>query len=184
MKINNEALLAAIEEAPESASLRELLRALDLGGGVRTLLRKRLKELEAQGRVERVGGSNWRLPRAKPAKGALTGTLSINRRGMGFVRLDEESAARFRGDGDVMVTQLDLADALDGDKVEVGRIDITHRGAQGEILGVIERAQHDFVGYFQRIDKNRGEVTPRSAFLHRTISVPLPDDKFDVKNLE
>jgi ribonuclease R len=184
MNPNADDVLALLRRWNTPVPTRDLARELDVAKGERVEFRAFLKTLERRGLIERVHGRAWQAARSKPETQRLTGTLSVNRRGTGFVRLDAECSERVEGHRDIFVSELDLADALDGDRVVVALSGISHRGARGRIAEVLERAHARFVGQYQLTGRGRGQVTPRNASIHRIVRVPEPDAELGVRNLD
>ncbi|MDK2973325.1 MAG: ribonuclease [Candidatus Sumerlaeota bacterium] len=186
MNYDADAILAVIRKAEAPISTRELIRQFNVPKGARVDFRRELKVIERRGQIERVAGQTWRLPLKKAAPAStgsgLTGTLSINRRGTGYVRLDEASREKLQGTGDVMVAELDLADGLDGDTVGVQVLRETPKGLRGRITEVFDRAHPTVLGQYQKTGKGRGEVLPRSMSIHRSIRVAEPAAKLGVAN--
>jgi len=90
---------------------------------------------------------------ASPEKlGFITGKLSVNPRGFGFL---------LKEDGDIFIAPNDMADALNGDMVMITltrRKDQNSR-AEGRVIKVIERGNYEIVGTFQN-SRNFGFVIP------------------------
>jgi ribonuclease R len=107
----------------------------------------------------------------------------MTRKGFGFVRLDADSQ-QASGVRDVMINERDLEDALDGDLVRVEVTRDSRQGSRGRVKGVIRRARTLIAGLYQQTSERRAEVWPRNPRLPRRISVPLPDKKLGVGNLE
>ncbi|HMF20344.1 MAG TPA: ribonuclease R [Gemmataceae bacterium] len=107
-----------------------------------------LKTLEKQGRLE--FGKNHSV-RPTPPHGTATGIFRKNENGFGFVRPHVVDGSVGK---EIYIPQEAVGDAATGDEVLVrikrkpGR---AHLGPSGEIMQVLERATHQFVGtYFER----------------------------------
>ena len=84
--------------------------------------------------------------------GFLTGKLSVNPRGFGFL---------LKEDGDVFIAPGDLGDALNGDRVMVSLNGKSAKDSrpEGRVVRVIERGSTEIVGTFQN-SRNFGFVIP------------------------
>ena len=155
----------------DAASLaRRILQFLDNNYGQEFNAKQIIKKLEirdalTKGGVEPVlqklvdNGSISKTPRnyfsSNQEPGFITGTVdNVNPR-FGYVIPDDPSVS----DGDILVKEADLKQALDGDRVRImiypmkgktGRV-------EGKVLEIIERVRDEFVG--------RVEISPRFAFV-------------------
>jgi ribonuclease R len=89
----------------------------------------------------------------------VRGTLRVHPRGFGFVELDDA------GEADIFIPKPYMADALDGDSVEV-IIDtsaISPKGPEGKIYAVCERARKTLVGTV--IEISGGKISVYSQLL-------------------
>ncbi|SDC60404.1 RNAse R [Algoriphagus faecimaris] len=155
----------------DAASLaRRILQFLDNNYGQEFNAKQIIKKLEirdalTKGGVEPVlqklvdNGSVSKTPRnyfsSNQEPGFITGTVdNVNPR-FGYVIPDDPSVS----DGDILVKEADLKQALDGDRVRImiypmkgktGRV-------EGKVLEIIERVRDEFVG--------RVEISPRFAFV-------------------
>lgn len=179
MRISQDQVFSAVEQAaPEELSLREIARELSVPPSMRGELRRVLRDLEQEGRIETAGTRTWRLPlakrKAKRAEPELAGVMQVARKGFAFVRLESDL-------DDVFISEPDQGDALDGDRVEVEITRMASRGPRGRVVRVLERAHKTIVGQFQPTGRQRGEVSPRSSSLDRRITVPLPKKELGVE---
>ncbi|MGD8871917.1 MAG: ribonuclease R, partial [Gemmatimonadota bacterium] len=141
---------------------KELARALDVPKHQYRSFRRLLQGMEKAGAIRRIKGHRYVLSRGTDQ---LTGTLSVTRRGDGFVRPD--------GSGqDVFVPGGRLAGALEGDRV-VAVIDRrpAGRNPEGRIVEVLERARETVVGTFHRL-KRVSFVIPMGEKLEREVLIP------------
>ena len=119
-------------------SIYELQELLDLKSSEGfTLLLKMLNHLEDSSRIVRNDRNEYLLIENS---NYIVGTLSINKRGFGFVSIDEDS-------DDIFIASRDLKDAFNLDKVLVELK--KHQGGnrqEGRIVKVIERGQTRLVG--------------------------------------
>jgi len=175
-------ILKVLRSADGAVALQEIHRRLP--GSDRILLRRMLKAMAKRGEVVCHHGKYWEIASPKKRGKLLSGMLAMTRKGFGFVRLDAESQ---RGAGDlrdVMISERDLGDALDGDVVRVEVLRDTRMGSRGRVTGVMKRARTHIAGLYQQTSERRGEVWPRNPRLPRRISVPLPDKKLGVEDFE
>ncbi|MCB2156101.1 ribonuclease R [bacterium] len=184
MPINEKELLHLLSKAHGTMSLREMMRDLNLHSAERRDLQITLRKLDRTGRIERVGGKNWRVVSRKTQSKVLIGLVQVVSSGNGFVRLDPHSAEAAEGERDVMVFEEDLADALDGDTVAVELTRRTSRGLRGRIVDVLERARTELAGMFQQSDRTRGEVIPRDKSIQRRIEVAMPPKELGISNFD
>lgn len=95
----------------------------------------------------------------------LVGTISINRKGIGFLQREGEEE-------DILIPQSDLGTALDGDKVMVRRKGKRFEREAGTVIKVVERKARNIVGVF-RTSRAFAFVKPDNPKIHREIYVPL-----------
>ena len=132
-----------------------------------------LKTLEKQGRLE--FGKNHSV-RPVPPHGTATGIFRKNENGFGFVRPHAVDGSVGK---EIYIPQEAVGDAATGDEVLVrikrkpGR---AHLGPSGEIVQVLERATHQFVGsYFER--EGQGYVRVDGTVFSHSIYVGDPGAK-------
>ncbi len=112
-----------------------LMRMLGLHRRMKKELEDRLDDLVRQGRIIRLRGGAWGLVEQLRL---VTGTLSIQRSGMGFV-LPEE-----KGRDDIYVHPYQMGDAWHGDKVVVALLPGRHgKNPEGRIVRVVERGRKE-----------------------------------------
>ena len=168
--------------------LDDLIRFLDLSRRDKKPLELLLDALQAEGRVIRLRGGKW--VEASQAR-IVTGVLSIQRSGAGFVTPDtvqdspEDAPQAVDGGGrkraeprlqpDIFIHPGFLGDAWHGDRVEVALQPAPqHRGGrprnpEGRILRVLERRQKELAVHVTRNRTPRGVLCrpadPRLDFL-------------------
>lgn len=132
-----------------------------------------LKNLAKQGRLE--FGKNQAV-RPIPPHGTATGIFRKNEAGFGFVRPHAVDGTVGK---EIYIPQEAVGDAATGDEVLVkirkkpGR---AHLGPSGEIMQVLERATHQFVGtYFER--EGQGYVRVDGTVFSHSIHVGDPGAK-------
>jgi ribonuclease R len=156
--------LGASERGPLKA--KELAQALGIAAAEYRRFRRLLTGLERVGKVYWVKGHRY----AVAAKlDLVTGTLSLTRKGDGFVRPDE------RGD-DVFVPAQRLATAMDGDRVVVRIERRPHgRSREGSVIRVLVRARKTVVGIFHS-GRRFSYVVPLNVRLNRDVLVASADE--------
>jgi ribonuclease R len=182
MEIREPEILKILRASDGAIALQEIHRRLP--GSDRILLRRMLKAMAKRGEVTCHHGKFWEIASPKKRGKLLSGMLAMTRKGFGFVRLDADSQRANRDMKDVMISERDLGDALDGDTVRVEVTQTTRMGARGRVTGVMKRTRTRIAGLYQQTSERRGEVMPRNPRLPRRISVPLPDKKLKVENFE
>ncbi|OUU20114.1 MAG: ribonuclease R [Planctomycetia bacterium TMED53] len=136
------------------------MRELPGWGKVETAeLEAALSDLENRGEMVFLFARGWF---ATSREGWFVGTLSIARRGFGFVR-----ALAVDPRGDVFIPIRRLRDGHHGDRVLValektrkGNPPLAGEGRSGKILEVIERSPRVFPGYFYEAEGGAGVVEP------------------------
>src|SRR5262245_59295418 len=173
-RVDSSVLLRTLEKANHPLGAAELLRASGLHGGQRTELKRVIRALVKEGRVERAG-QRFSLPgQRKPAvdqrpsrggrgRKVLEGTLSVHRDGFGFVDVGTEE--------DVFVPPHEARRALDGDRVKVEIV--TSRGrSEGRIVGVVDRQREALVGTYVERGGHEALVRPNDSSLPGPVRVP------------
>ncbi len=128
-------LMTLFREAHRPLKIDALMRMLGLHRRTKKELEDRLDDLVRQGRVIRLHGGAWGLVEQLRL---VTGTLSIQRSGMGFV-LPEE-----KGREDIYVHPYQMGDAWHGDKVVVALLPGRHgKNPEGRIVRVVERGRKE-----------------------------------------
>jgi exoribonuclease R len=164
----------------EAGTTREIGKLL--GARERELpeLQEILGELEEAGLAVHVQGRGWLSPRAQ---GWIVGTLTVNRRGFGFVRPANEDEQE---GGDLFVPERKIKDAHHGDLVLVkvrskGRDAARGRGKprvadaearEGRVLTVLRRSPRIILGRFWEEPAGGGVVEPLRHESVREIFVP------------
>jgi ribonuclease R len=174
-RVDSSVLLRTLEKADHPLGVAELLRATGMHGGQRTEVKRAMRALVKQGRVERSGerfsihgrrAASKDGPRHAPAprgRKVLEGTLSVHRDGFGFVDVGTEE--------DIFVPPHEARRALDGDRVKVEIV--TARGrSEGRIVGVVVRQREALVGTYVERGGNEALVRPNDASLPGPVRVP------------
>jgi len=123
---------------------------------------KMLNELEKEGTIVLTRKHRYGLPEKM---GLIIGRLQGHPRGFGFVIPNNP------GLNDVHVSLDNMKGAMHNDKVIV-RSNFSHRGQlEGEIIRILERANKEVVGTFEK-SKNFGFVVPDDSRLYYDIFIP------------
>ena len=165
---------------------KALARKLNVTSAHYSEFRKVLRGLIKENRVE--FGKNHTVRPAQP-HGSITGIFKRNPNGYGFVR---PHAIDGKPSPDILIRQDNSLDASTGDEVVVRITRKPNRpdlGPVGEILKILERASHNFVGtYFER--DGQGLVRIDGTVFSHSIYVgdpgakgARPDDKVVVEML-
>jgi len=174
-RVDSSVLLRTLEKAAQPLGVAELLRASGLHGGQRTEVKRAMRALVKEGRVER-SGERFSIPGRRPAARAgqrpapgarsrqlLEGTLSVHRDGFGFVDVGTEE--------DIFVPPHEARRALDGDRVKVELV--TARGrSEGRIVAVVGRQREALVGTYVERPGNEALVRPNDPSLPGPVRVP------------
>jgi ribonuclease R len=145
---------------------KELARALGVPTKDYRALKRLLSALERGGKVYRVKGGRYAIPRNLDL---VVGTLSVTRSGDGFVRPEG-------GGSDAFVRSSDLFSAMSGDRVVV-RIERRDpdRSPAGTVIRVLERARSSVVGTFHRA-RRFNYVVPLDRRMTRDVLIAAGDE--------
>ena len=124
---------------------------------------KTLVSLEESGKIYRTKKDKYiKVPDSNRVKG----TLSMHKRGFGFLRPEEEEVE------DVFIPPTAVNGALDGDTVLV-EVESSSRGdkTEGHVISIIERGVTKLVGEYNA-NKNYGFVVPDSKTFKTDIFIP------------
>lgn len=174
--------------------LDDLLRYLDLSRRAKDSLLNLLSKLEDEGRLLRLSGGRWTDAGKAPL---LSGVLSVQRSGAGFVTPDKKpgDASAHTGQRDIFIHPSAMGDAWHGDRVEIlsqlpnragrGPRGVSGRPAspEGRIVRVLERGQKELAVHVLRQDRAMREegvalcrpADPRFAFLVLADISALPE---------
>ncbi len=145
--------------------LKELAMLLNIPKSQREELKEVLDELLLEGRV----GISRKGKYGKPDLFAVAGVYTGHPRGFGFVTVEGR-------DEDVFIPEEKAGSALNGDTVQIV-IEETggKRRAEGTVIKVLERANHQIIGTYQK-SKSYGFVLPDNQKISRDIFVPQGKD--------
>jgi ribonuclease R len=162
MAMDSKSILKYIaSKADHPMRMKELARALEIGSDEYPRFRKSVKQLLDSGDL--VNLKRGRIGIAQQLNVAV-GTISITRSGSGF--LIREGAGE-----DILISQTNVGNALDGDRVMV-RLTGLHNGRQtGTVIKVLERAGRNIVGVFKQ-GRKFSYVVPDNPRIHRDIYIP------------
>jgi len=168
------------------AGYKQLVRELGLGGGrERRLLLEQLARLTASGRLVKMDGESWGLPRrdprpAAPRENQVAGRIHLHRDGYGFVRPNRGSAGtdtrQAAASEDIFIPPSEINAAMQGDQVLVeldpqkadGRV-------QGHVVRVLGRRYPTVVGIFHYAHGERERhnfLTPFDDRMTQPILIP------------
>ncbi|MEQ9401475.1 MAG: ribonuclease R [Longimicrobiales bacterium] len=153
------AALAASNRGPLKA--KDLARTLGIPNDGYRRFKKTLAGMERAGKIYRVKGNRYGLP---DAMDLVTGAASMTRSGDAFIRPDGKGE-------DVYVPSLNLATAMDGDRVVV-RIESRprQRNPVGRVIKILERARATVVGTLHH-GKRFAYVVPLDKRLSRDLLI-------------
>jgi ribonuclease R len=155
------------------ANVPELLRLLRLPPHRQQLLQGALRELEQSGRIARIKGNRYILPREADL---IPGRIRMNRQGKGFLQPDDA------GLKEIAIPEGATGTALHEDRVLVRR-DVRPKGLRsgaiesdtGTVVRILERRRTQMVGTLQRGRKFL-YVIPDDPRIPHDIYVPEPCD--------
>lgn len=166
MKQRKDMLRALIKE-PSYVPMKtkEIAALLNIPREQRGELQEVLDEMVAEGSL----GISKKGKYGKPEIFSLSGIFSGHPKGFGFVSV--EGMER-----DVFIPEEKTGGALHGDKVQlVIEHEAAELRAEGRLLKVIEHANREVVGYFQK-NKNFGFVMPDNQRIGKDIFIPQGKD--------
>src|SRR6056297_2535817 len=122
-----------------------------------------LKQLEQDGLVYKSKQDKYGLPEKFDL---VAGRIDKNPRGFGFLIPEEP------GHEDIFINPSNLSGAMHNDKVFVKKVPKSRgKKAEGEVVKIIERANHQIVGKFEKV-KNYGFVVPDNKRISFDIFIP------------
>src|SRR5687767_9714880 len=151
----------------------ELLRRLGQAPNQQQELQRVLRALEQQGRIARIKGNRYIVPREADL---IPGKIRMNRSGKGFLQPDDPTLK------EIAIPATATGTALHEDRVLVRR-DIKPKGLlrnrldenTGEVIRVLERRRAQIVGTLQR-SREFLYVIPDDPRMPHDVSVPEPRD--------
>lgn len=144
---------------------KELAMLLDIPKSKRGELTEVLDALVAEGKI----GVSKKGKYGKPEVFSVIGVFAGHPKGFGFVTVDGKEQ-------DVFIPEEKTGAALHGDRVQIvieseGREAGDVRRAEGSVIRVLDHANQEVVGYYQK-NKNFGFVIPDNQKLNRDIFIP------------
>ena len=162
-----EAVLARLRDGVgRPATMRELIRMLEVRPDDRSAFRRRIRKLVETGQMIRIRGNRYGLA---DRMNLVAGRLQVNPRGFGFVT--PETQAERTGD-DIYVAGVNLHQAMHGDRVAV-RVEESRGRIEGRIVRGLERANHDLVGRYEVDKSGVGFVVPFDARVVLDVQIPV-----------
>ncbi len=163
LKEKKEKVLQVIRDpAYVPMKLKEMAVLLDVPKSRRDELKEVLDALAKEGKI----GISAKGKYGDPQMGAVAGIFSGTSRGFGFVTVEGR-------DGDIFISEEKTESALHGDRVLVvtEREPGKGRRTEGRVLKILERANEEIVGFYQK-NKNFGFVVPDNQRISRDIFIP------------
>ncbi|MDF1756529.1 MAG: ribonuclease R [Verrucomicrobiales bacterium] len=155
------------------SNVPELLKGLKLAPNDQQKLQNVLHDLEKEGRIARIKGNRYILPKEADL---VAGRLQITRQGRGFLLPDEPGAA------EISIAARDTGVAMNDDRVLVrldvrpqGRRKKTDKPATGSVVRVLERKRKQIVGTLRK-GREVLLVIPDDPRMQQDITVPQPKD--------
>ncbi len=158
-------VLELLEKERRPASVRELVRRLDLDKEARHELKALLRRMIGDGEIVKIRGARVGLP---SRMNLVVGKLSCNPSGYGFV-IPETRRANQK---DVFVAAVNMKEALHGDRVVVRVERTAPKGPEGRIIRVLDRGQQRFVGLYQDDGRFGGHVAPFDRRVLHELFIP------------
>jgi len=177
---DRELLRRISRSAGQKAGYKQLVRELNLGGGMhRRLLLEQLARLTARGALVKIDREQWGIPRtvsgsAGTRENLAAGRLDLHRDGYGFVRPNARQAV---GSDDIFIPPNEINGAMQGDQVLVEVEPPKADGRRmGRIVRVMERRNATVVGVFHyaRSERQQGNVVvPFDERMTQQILIPF-----------
>ncbi len=140
MQSMEESIVEFLKSQDGSVHLVVIARHLDMGKKGRTRLKRVLKGLAREGRIQRTGTA-WRIA---PPPDVHEGRFSQAQDGYGFVALDDQPGR------DVFIPAFLVGDALQGDRVSMRITRVQGDRRSGEIVEVLERGTTRISGVLRK----------------------------------
>lgn len=148
-----------------STSLNYKQIAMRLGikdNGVKRLITEILYEQTKAEILEEIFTGKFKL---KAKAGYIEGVIDLTTKGYGFVVTDDIIE-------DVFISQVNLKQALHGDRVKVYLYARRNKKVEGEVVQIIERARNTFVGTVE-VSRNFAFLVPDHRHMPYDIFIPL-----------
>lgn len=172
--LNKDDILAHMRQSSyKPLGYNDLVEALELDQDNQVSFSKMLGQLEKEGDIVRTRRDKYGLPEMM---NIYRGIIRVSQRGYGILRPDAADS------NEVFVYGKNLNGAMHGDRVMV-RIQqraLSDQRPEGEVIRVIERANHEVVGTYEK-GRSSSQVIPDDSRLVNPIYVRIPK-KIKVKN--
>jgi len=164
-----ESLLVALYHKNTPADLKEISKAIGLPSHYLHDLDTVLQSLSRQHLLKTHGKKNFYLN----SEIVKEGTLTVNPRGFGFVKLPSENKAVEKQRDDIFIPPRAMAGALHGDKVliSIQRSSSRRNRMEGTIIAILERSVQQIVGFYTA-GRSTGVVTPEDDRFPFHIIIP------------
>ncbi len=157
-----EEILRLMEDEDRPLLLGEILQRFGLAKEEKRTLRDRLRDLAEEGKVVKIRGNRYGLPRKM---NLFIGKVKCHPDGYGFVIPEKE------GEEDIFVNPRNLKEAMHGDRV-VARVEsIRKKGREGSVIRILERGLRKIVGKFMKAT-NYSYVIPEDERLLQEVFIP------------
>ncbi len=157
-----EEILRLMEDEDRPLLLGEILQRSGLAKEEKRTLRDRLRDLAEEGKVVKIRGNRYGLPRKM---NLFIGKVKCHPDGYGFVIPEKE------GEEDIFVNPRNLKEAMHGDRV-VARVEsIRKKGREGSVIRILERGLRKIVGKFMKAT-NYSYVIPEDERLLQEVFIP------------
>ncbi|WDV47100.1 ribonuclease R [Clostridiaceae bacterium M8S5] len=152
------------EQAYKPLKRRELAKIFDIHKNEMNDFTMLLKDMEKEGYIIKTREETYAIP---SKMNLVVGTIQGNAKGFGFVLPDDKEI------NDIFITSNNMNGAMHGDRVIVRMIRNaqSNRKAEGEIIRIIDRANHTIVGTFEK-SKSFGFVVPDDERIRQDIFIP------------
>ncbi len=151
----------------KSYKRKEISRSLQVSKSDYHLFREAVEQLLREGKIMRLKGGKLT---SSVSLQRFQGEIQMTRKGFAFVT-DERTGE------DVFISAGNLNTALDGDLVEVQLFGVSRgRNKEGQVLRIISRANHTFVGTYHK-SEYYGFVVPDNPKVYRDFFIPEEKSK-------
>ena len=156
-------LLDFLEEARCPITKEELMEEFDISSQQQKHFEDILKQLQKDGLIYKNKQDKYGLPEKFDL---IAGRIDKNPKGFGFLIPEEP------GHEDIFISPPNLNGAMHNDKVFVKKVPgSSGKKAEGEVIEIIERANNQIVGRFEKV-KNYGFVVPDNKRISYDIFIP------------
>jgi len=157
--------------------ISDIQRRLQLDRKSRTEIQAILADLEQEGKINHY--RNHRFGFVQETN-LVTGTISITKKGFGFVRI-ETPKAQDSPSQNVFIQRRHLGGALHGDRVVARIINEDSENPEGKMVKILQRAHPEIVAQFY-FERKGGRAVPRDSRIDRIIQIPRLNFKKELKD--